>query len=239
MSTDLELDDDVLVVRGKDEGYQRIATPEGFSPLAFRNIVSTIYTLYMRNGHIPSVGDCNKLWPKISTAVFSKAFTTKEVQEALRYRGVEMDPEAGLTLEQQMAIVKVADALDRRTLSAKLKEMNIPMPRWNAWLKQPLFKEIYVQRTEAVFAEAVQPTMMSIAGAAMGGDLAAGKLVLAISGRYRENDQAMQDAKLVILAVIEAVVKRVADPGIRSQILADVQAKVVGFDVTHQSSLEK
>lgn len=239
MAGELELDDDVLVVMGKSEGFKRIETPDWLNPVAFLHIVSTIHTLYMRDGHVPSVDHCHKLWPKISKETFAKAYTDESVVEALRYRGVELNAESGLTLEQQYAIIKMSDPHDRRTMAAKLKEMKISSSTWHTWMKQPLFKQHYVDRAESIFADAVQPTMTAIAGAAMGGDLAAGKLVLAMTGRYRENDQAQQDAKLVILAVIEAVVRRVADPKIRSEILADVQQHVVGYDVTHQNSLEK
>lgn len=238
MAGEIELDDDVLVVMGKTEGFKRVETPDWLNPVAFQHIVSTIHTLYMRDGHVPSVGDCHKYWPKISTATFSRAYLEPAVIEALRYRGVELDANSGLSLEQQYAIIKVSDPNDRRTLAAKLKEMKIPSATWHSWMKQPMFKQVYVDRAESIFADAVQPTMTAIAGAAMSGDLQAGKLVLAMTGRYRENDQAQQDAKLVILAVIEAVVRRVPDPKVRSEILADVQQHVVGYDVTHQTSLE-
>lgn len=239
MATEIELDTeyDELIVKDRDGEIHPIPVPSGFSGAAFRDAVATVYTLFIQTGKIPSVTECNKLWPKIPAKTFSALWVTPEFQQALEYRGVTLDENAGLSLEQQMALIKVTDPTDRRSLSAKLKELKIPSGRWQAWLRHPLFKQMYVQRTENAFTEAIQPTMMSIAGAAMNGDLQAGKLVLAITGRYRENDQAQQDAKEVIMAVLEAVIAHTPDPAVKSAILADIQAKVVGYDITHRQEL--
>lgn len=238
MADDFLVSEDSIIVRDKDGGFRPVSTPDGFTTLAFRNAVAATYTAFLTLGKLPSVTEVFKLWPKIPVKTYSGLFVTPEFREALEYRGVSWDPDSGLSMEQQMAIVKMSDPHDRRSLGVKLHEMKIPVARWQAWLKHPLFASIYKQRAEDVLHEAINPTLIQLAGAASAGSLPEAKLLLEITGRWNPSQQQTDDARQVVMAVIEAVVSEVSDPDIRKAILSKVQAAVVGFDVNNRRSLE-
>lgn len=212
-------------VRDKAGTFKPVKTPDGVSDLAFRNAIATAYTFWNANGKLPSVKDLHKLHPAIPTGTYSAIVLTDEFQDALRYRGVEWNPEAGLSLEQQSVLLKLQDYTDRRTISAKLRELGVPMARYQAWLKHPLFREMTNKGAENVLSEAVAPTLQALAANATAGDNVAGKLLLEISGRWNPNQQSLEDARVVVMAMVEAVVKHVHDPQVRAAIMADVRLK--------------
>lgn len=226
-----------IVVRTIKDGYERIDTPVGFTDEAFRNTVAATYTAYMNLGRIPSVDDVYKLWSKIPKKTYAGIFMTDEFKTAMQYRGVEFDSEAGLSLEQHMALIKMVNPNDRRSDSAKLKELGIPMARWQAWLKQPLFKEHYRARGEDVLLDAITPTLVGIAAAAPT-DLNAAKLLLEMTNRWNPNQQAALDAKIIVTTVVEAVIELVSDKDTRAAILDRVRGAMVSYDMTNHRQLE-
>lgn len=238
MTDDFTTTEDGIIVRTKDGGFRPVQTPDGFTTLAFRNAVAATYTAFLTLGQLPSVTDVFKLWPKIPVKTYSALFLTPEFQEALQYRGIDWDPDSGLSMEQQMAIIKMSDPHDRRSVGVKLKELRIPVARWQAWQKHPLFAAIYKRRAEDVLHEAINPTLIQIAGAASAGSLPEAKLLLEITGRWNPSQQQTEDARQVVRTVIEAVVAEVADPAVRHSILSKIEAAVVGYDVSNQRSLE-
>lgn len=235
--SDIEQVEGGIVVRTVKDGFERIVTPVGFTDEAFRNAVAATYTAYMQLGKLPDVDDVYKLWSKIPKKTYSALFLTEEFKKALAYRGVDFDPDAGITMEQSMALIKMLDPNDRRSAAAKLKELNIPPARWQAWMKQPLFAAHYRQRGEDILAEAITPTLVGIASAAPS-DLNAAKLLLEITGRWNPNAQAVQDARLVVTTIIEAVVELVGDAETRAAILDRVRGAMVSYDMTAHRQLE-
>lgn len=227
-----------IAVRDARGGFQPIQTPDGFTTLAFRNAVAATYTAFMTLGKLPSVTEVYKIWPKIPVKTYSALFLTEEFKQALQYRGVEWDSDSGLSMEQSMAIIKMSDPYDRRSIGVKLREMGIPPARWHAWQKHPLFAAAYKARAEDVLSEAVNPTLIQLAGAASSGDLQASKLLLEITGRWNPSQQQTEDARIVVMTVIEAVIAEVADPEVRKAILSKVHGAVVGFDAVNHRSLE-
>lgn len=239
MASDFEVGDGEIRVRDRDGSFRPVPTPVGFSDLAFRNAVSATYTCYLRDGKLPSVTEVHKLWPNIPVKTYSAIFLTEEFKQALDYRGVAWDPEQGLSLEQQLAIVKMSDPSDRRSQNVKLKELNIPVARWQAWQKHPLFREAWTKRAEDTLAEAVNGTIVALAGNAMSGDLQASKLVLEMTGRWNPSQQSLDDARMVVQTLVEVMVEEIADPELRSRILGRVQGVVAGYTLNNSRVLER
>jgi hypothetical protein len=222
MADDIVLMPGGISVRPPDGRFKQVKTPTGFTDIAFRNAVAATDTAYRTLGQLPTVNEVHEFWPRIPVKTYAALFLTDEFKEALRYRGVEWDAEAGLSLEQTMALLKLTDWTDRRTTSAKLKELGIPMARYQAWMQNPLFKTSYTRRTEASLGDAVPMALNKLMGNAELGDQRAIEKILEITGRWNPAATQVEDARQVVMAVVEAVIRRVGDAQTRQDILADV-----------------
>lgn len=198
-----------------------VGVPSDIEPEAFWRIVNSTYTGYLSSGKKPDIARIGAL-SGMKQAVVAKILVTPEFTEAMRLRGVNWEGKNGLTTDQHLTILKLADASDRRSLGGKLRELGIPMSRYQAWLKQPLFKELTMETAERVFHDAVAPTLTAIAGSAMAGDLRAAEMVLAITGRYDPKATEAQNAMQVVMTIVDSVIKHVDDPKVRANIMADV-----------------
>jgi hypothetical protein len=199
-----------------------IATPEGYTDTAFRGTLAAFDTAYRRNGMIPSVDDIHTLWPKLPKKTISGIMGTLEFKKALTHRGIQWDPKDGLTMEQHTTLLKLSDPFDRRGLASKLKDLGVPMPRFQAWLKQPLFFSMYNESTRANYEEALPAIRQRLIGNAEAGDQRAIELIYAMTGEWNPQQQHLDDAKTIVLKIVEAIITHVKDAKIREAILSDV-----------------
>ncbi len=211
-----------VAVHLPDGTTKNIPTPDGYTDTAFRGTLAAFHTAYLRNGHIPSVDDIHQLWPKLSKKIISSLMGTLEFKSALHHRGIQWDPKDGLSMEQQTVLLKLSDPFDRRGLASKLKDLGVPMPRFQAWLKQPLYNELYNQHTKANYEEALPAIRQRLIGNAEAGDQRAIELVFAMTGEWNPNQQHLEDARTIVLKVVEAIIRHVKDVKTREAILSDV-----------------
>ena len=222
MPSNFEVGDGQILVRPLKGAFRPVPTPEGITPEQFRNAVAACYTFYRRTGKLPSVTELHASWPAIPTRTFSAIAASDEWKQALEYRGIAWDEKAGLSLEQRSVIIKLADVSDRRGLGVKLKELGVPMARYQAWLKHPLFREQVNAAAEQVLEEAIAPSLTAFATAAANGDLNAARFVLEVTGRWNPNQQSLEDARVVVNSLVEAIILHVKDPEVRESIMSDV-----------------
>lgn len=240
MPDEFEQFDGGVAVRLPDGSTQHIATPEGFTDSAFRGTLAAFDTAYRRNGKQPTVNQVHELWPKLSKKVISGVLSTLEFQEALNHRGINWTPKSGLTMEQQTALLKLSDPFDRRGLATKLKDLGTPMPRFQAWLKQPLFFELYNQQTQNNYTEALPAIRQRLIGNAEAGDQRAIELVFAMTGEWNPQQQHLEDARTIIIKVVEAIITHVKDAKVREAILSDVSLYAGTMStIGQQKTLEK
>jgi hypothetical protein len=221
--------DGTVAVADREGVFRPIPTPDGFTDLMFRNIVSAADVAYRLNGKLPDVADIQAVFPKAPQKTIAALLITDEFSQAMTYRGIDWTEDAGLTMEQAMALLKLTDPTDRRMTNVKLKELGIPMPRFQAWMKNPLFANHYQQRSEAVFREAVPMVMTKIVGAAEAGDLRAMEKVLEITGRWNPAQQQIEDVRILVRRVIEAIIKNVPDAATRRAILNDIEEATTSY----------
>jgi hypothetical protein len=240
VADNFELFEEGIKVRAPDGSVVPVKSPEGYTPLSFRTAVAGAYTYFMQKGKVPTVEQLFISYPSYSKKIYAGIYVTEEFKEALLYRGVlGNDADSpGLSIEQQYALTILSDPTDRRTLAGKLRQMHIPAPRYQAWLKQPLFKEHLNKLTKEAYADYLPSIRTSMISKALEGDDKAQERILAITGEWDPNARSILDARTVVMTVIESVIKHVTDPEMRKSILADVQGAVVMFDVTNQKSLE-
>lgn len=228
-----------LQVRRADGKFQRVEVPEGYTDGAFRNAVAAADSAYRLNGAVPDLDDVYRFFPKLSKKVLGKLLATDAFAEAMELRGIRWADDSGLNIEQQTALMVLADPTDRRTTKAKLRDMGVSSAKYTAWQQDPLFMEVYRKRVEDNFSAAVPMAMNRMITNADGGDTRSIEKILEISGRYNPAQQQMQDAKAVVLTVIDAVQRHVPDVEVREAILSDIHSATLGFDVNNQQSLEQ
>lgn len=219
-----------ILVRDPKKGFQPVPTPVGFTDSQFRAGVAAAYTHYRQTGKLPSVSDIHEIHPALSVTQASALLLTDEFKKALEYRGIQWDDKAGLTLEQQSVLIKLSDYTDRRSLGVKLQELGVPMARYQAWLKHPLFRKAINDNAEMALQEAVAPALTALAGKAAAGEDRAIEKVLEISGRWNPNAQSVEDARIVVMALVEAVIKHVKDPEVKKAIMSEVSLKAVTLE---------
>lgn len=237
MADNFEPVDGGVKVRDKDGRFQRVPTPEGFTDLSFRNGVAAYYAAYRTLGYQPSVSEVHQFWPKMPVKTYSKLFLTDEFKDALRYRGIEWEPDSGLSMEQLTLLTALANPFDKRPLERKLKELGVPMPRYQAWLHHPLFAEALDKQSRGSYQSALPALRNRLIGNAEAGDQRAIELIFAMTGEWNPAQMQLEDARTVVEAIVNAVVKHVTDPEVRKAIMADVQMTAGTLGAIQQKAL--
>ena len=223
MTSDIEAFDGGIELVSPAGKFKQIETPAGFTDVAFRNAVSAFDTIYRVNGAVPTVDEVSKFVPNMDKKKLSALMTTEAFLSALEYRGIEWDPERnGLSMEQQTVLLKLSDPFDKRALSTKLKELGVPMPRFQGWLKQPLFFEVYNKYSQNAYREALPALRNRLISNAEAGDHKAIQLVFEITNEWNPAQQSLEDARVVIMKIVEAITTHVRDPEVRKAILTDI-----------------
>ena len=211
-----------LDVRAPDGRVQVVSVPEGVDAVVFRNVVSAVDTAFRTIGVMPSLNEAYKVFPKIPKSTFGRVWKTEEFARALEARGVQVDPDAGLHPLQQAALVAITDFTSTKTLKAKLESVGATPSQHQAWMKNPLYAESYRERTEAQFKDAVPTAMNALLSNVEKGDQRAIEKVLEITGRYNPNQRELENARVVIVTLVEALQRHVKDPEVMKAILEEV-----------------
>jgi hypothetical protein len=220
--TDIIVGEGKIAVRDPKKGFQPVNTPAGYTDLQFRNAVAGTYTFYRQNGKLPTATELAAMNGSTTARDYSGIMLSDEFKTALSYRGIEWDENAGLSLEQQSVILMLQDFTDRRSLGVRLKEIGVPMARYQAWLKHPLFRKAVNENAEMAIQEAVAPALTALAGKAAAGEDRAIEQVLAITGRWNPSQQSVEDARQVVMVLVESIIKHVKDEDVKKAIMSDV-----------------
>lgn len=224
-----------ISVRPRDKRYLQPKTPDGFTDLAFRNAIVAFDNAYKLHGSLPTVDEVHRFFPKLTKTTYSQLFLTDEFKLALLYRGIDWEPENGLSMEQSMVLTKMSDWSDRRSIKVKLNEMGVPFTRWQAWLKNPLFKALYGRLSDDNLVAAIPMAQNALISKAESEDVQAIKFLFEVTGRYNPAAQAVEDARTVVMAVLEAVIKH-TDPKTREAILSEVKSITTTMSLVPQTA---
>ena len=155
-----------------------------------------------------------------------KWFSNRQFINALSARGVDLslrqDPESISPL-QAVAVHLVFNTEDRRSLTEKLKSLNVPMPTWQGWVAQPRFRQ-YI-RSRALQTNDVTATMalLELDRAVADGDHRAVELALRMGDLYSPKSEVNINVESVIINVIEIIQKHVQDPLVLQAIANDME----------------
>lgn len=228
---------DVADGRDLDGAVEAIRVPPRFSPELFRRVV-TVYQLYWdREGRVPTPAQAHHSWDRIKLKDYEELSLEPEFQRALSLRGIDLDPTDSLSDVQVMVLMKLTDPADRRTERAKLRDLGVSWPRYQGWLKNPVFVKEKRRRTEETFADVSDVALIKLRGNVEAGDQRAIEFALEVTGRYNRQQIAVQDARVVVQTIVEAVIKNVPDAATRDAILNDARAAVAGFDLNNRKAL--
>lgn len=225
MTREIETEGRELVIT-TDGRVVRSPVPDDFSPAMFRHIVAAVDVLYRRNGMIPTAHQVAKDWDGFTLKTVQKAIASEELKAALRIRGIEWNAKAGLTDEQLYALTILQDPTDRRTTKAKLEDIGVPMGRYRAWMRNPVFSGYMNTQAEQNLGDAVQMAVNRLVGNAEAGDQRAIEKILEISGRWNPQQQELQNARTVVLTFMEVIQSEVNDPELLSRIMTKVRGKM-------------
>lgn len=220
-----------LVVVHEDGRVRRSPVPDGVDRETFRNALAAVDVLYRREGVMPTVEEVYESWPKISKSTYSKYYATSEFKQALDMRGIFMEPSSGLTEEQSIAILHLSN-LDGKPLHTKLKQLGISMPKYQAWMRSPLFSSTLRQRSEQNLGDSIPTALNALAANADRGDQRAIEKLLEISGRYNPAQIEAENARQVVLVMVEAVLKHVSNKEEKSAILHEVESAMHKLAIT-------
>ena len=207
---DIDVEGRQLVIM-KDGRVRKSPVPDGFSPQMFRHVVAGVDLLYRQRGRVPSINEVVSSWENFDKPTVSKIWATPEFREALSIRGIEFDPKIGLTAEQLYAIQILQDPSDRRTVKARLEQVGIPIGKYRAWMRNPVFAHAMSEQAEQNLGDSVQMAINRLVSAADAGDLRAIEKILEVSGRWNPQQQEVANARTVVLTVMEVIQEELSD----------------------------
>jgi hypothetical protein len=127
-----------------------------------------------------------------------------------------------LSTEQMIAINTILDRNDTRSDKKKLADLGINTQTYAGWQKDPVFKQYYIDRCEALFptmtAEAHRALMDNVAR----GDLGSIKLAYEMTGRWSSKAVGDLNIEFLLMRVIETISKHVTDPVALAAIAGDL-----------------
>lgn len=231
---DIEIADEGGIRVQKDGKFHKVPTPSGFTDYMFRAAVTAFDTAYRTNGKLPTVNEVHKFWSRIPVKTYAALFVTTEFKQALAYRGISWEVDDGLSIEQSMALLSLTDHTDRRSTASKMKDLGVPMSRYQAWLNNPLFMSSYNKRMEDSFQKHVPMALNKLMGNVEAGEQRAIEKYLEIQGRWNPAQMQLEDARKVIEIVVESVISEIKDEELLRRIFQRVQAAKVGYDLTQK-----
>lgn len=229
--TDIEAQGRELVIT-KDGRVKRSPVPDGFSPQMFRHIVAGVDLLYRRTSKVPTINELLNSWEDFDAKTVRQAWATPEFKEALKLRGIEFDAKIGLTAEQLYAIQILQDPTDRRTTKARLEQVGIPIGKYRAWMRNPVFARAMSEQAEQNLGDSVQVAINRLIANAEAGDQRAIEKILEISGRWNPQQQEVQNARTVVMTVMEVIQEELSDDKeLLDRILSRVRGKMTSLTI--------
>ena len=231
MSTDISTEGRELVIK-MDGRVRRSPVPDGFSPAMFRHAVAGADLLYRRKGVMPSLNELVSSWEDFDKKTIAKIWTTPEFKAALEIRGIKFDVKQGLTAEQLYAIQILQDPTDRRTTKTKLEAVGIPIGKYRAWMRNPVFARAMNEQAEHNLGDSVQMALNKLVANAEAGDQRAIEKILEISGRWNPQQQEVQNARTVVMTMMEILQEELAgDTDRLDRILQRLRGKMTSLTI--------
>lgn len=129
----------------------------------------------------------------------------------------------GRQMDALDAIFERIDPEDPRPLTAILREHKIDLKTWNGWLADPMFAGYVRDRATKVFGDRAHEVDIALMRRAVGGDVAAMKLILELQGRIKQAGDAV-DVNALLARVVEIIDMEVDDRATKLRIASRLEA---------------
>lgn len=215
----------------QDGRVVRSPVPDDFAPSMFRHIVAAADLLYRKTGRVPDQNEIMSSWEEFDKKTLGKAMASPEFKAALKIRGIEFDEKQGLTAEQLYAIQILQDPSDRRTIKARLEAVGISIGKYRAWMRNPLFASAMNSQAEQNLGDSVNVSINRLIAAADAGEPWAINKVLEMTGRWNPQQQEVQNARTVVLMMMEVIQSKIQDKVLLESILTEVRGKMTSLTI--------
>lgn len=162
----------------------------------------------------------------------NKALNHPTFRTALDNRGIKHSwnaaDDAGLTTEQQAAILTLSNFEDKRSRTKKLADLGISPTKWNGWLKNKAFREFLQEQFAFNFDGAKYIAKESLVKAMERQDVNAIKFYMEVTGEYSQQTPQIHNVRLILARVIESIQRHVSDPEILRAISQDFEVIMRG-----------
>jgi Helix-turn-helix of insertion element transposase len=195
---------------------------------------------YWRSSSLPSYEAIAASGIELSESVYYEAWINPRFVDALRSRGIPehlLRTESGtfngrILTEKQMQVANVLlDTLDKRSRLKKLTELGISTAEYNQWLRDPIYRQYCLERSEQLLLDNQHVAHMSLIDRVAQGDISAIKYFNSMTGRYRERAQTAVEVNVqnnygndTLISIVEIIQRHVKDPAVLSAIGDDILA---------------
>ena len=180
--------------------YLGSETTHGISWIA-KTVKSDPFTSACRARGLPSLLQTDPRW------------TRSNVKLAARRINGDLPPDPRnrptLTAEQVLAVNLVSNLHDRRSLTSKLKSINLDTKVWNGWLAQKPFNDYFRGIISRKFGQADIDAQIAISQNIQSGDLQSIKYYHELTGIYRPDAELTRSLSSVLASLMEILAKYV------------------------------
>jgi hypothetical protein len=182
------------------------------------NLVDFLEQEYRLSGRFLSAEKCHADYG-IPVRDYERALNNTEVKEALTERGIVFErfnddfTAATLTTEQLFAANSILDLTDTRTAKKKLQDLGVSTLKYDAWLKDPVFKSYLQTRAENMLGDAKHEAAMALMDKVRAGDTKAIEFYYEFTGTFtRQKSGSNVDVYALITQLLEVIDEEVDDP---------------------------
>ena len=149
-----------------------------------------------------------------------------------------------LTPKQLMVGNMILDVTDTRSQKKKLQDCEVHTQTWNAWLKDPVFKNYLRTRAEQMVGENAHEADLAFLDRIRAGDMKAITLYYEMTGKYtpQRANASQIDVQNVLTKVIEIIIEEVDDKDtairISNRLRAMIGARNMASALVGEESIE-
>ena len=205
---------------GSDKDFEALSAEE-------LNFVTFCAMYHQLNGTLPSAALANEEFG-LPVGTYNSLINKDNVVEALKDQGVVFErfgddwTAKSLTPEQLVVANTLLDLTDTRTNKKKLQDLGVRTQTYNAWLKDPVFKEYLRKRAEQLIGDNQHEVDLALLDQVRSGHLKAIEYYNEFTGRFvrssSSNPGVNFDFQGIIVSILEIIDEEVHDADVAAAI---------------------